>query len=135
MCVCAQSYLSLRDPIDCSPTGSSAHGISQARILEWVVINFSIGSSYLGIEPASLVSPSLSGRFFTTSTIWEDQTKANHLQMEVSILPSPGMVCSVSHHHCPSGDNVNSLSSSFQSALNCWGGGGEHGEASCFLLN
>ena len=73
MCVCAQSYLSLRDPIDCSPTGSSAHGISQARILEWVVINFSIGSSYLGIEPASLVSPSLSGRFFTTSTTWETQ--------------------------------------------------------------
>ena len=33
------------DPMDCSPPGSSAHGISQARILEWVAISFSKGSS------------------------------------------------------------------------------------------
>ena len=33
------------DPIDCSPPGSSAHGISQARILEWFAISFSMGSS------------------------------------------------------------------------------------------
>ena len=31
----------LCDPVDCSPTGSSAHGILQARILEWVAISFS----------------------------------------------------------------------------------------------
>ena len=31
--------------MDCSPPGSSVHGISQARILEWVVISFSRGSS------------------------------------------------------------------------------------------
>ena len=30
----------LRDPIDCSPPGSSAHGIWQARVLEWVAIAF-----------------------------------------------------------------------------------------------
>ena len=38
-CVCsvAQSCHSLSDPMDCSPPGSSVHGISQARILEWVV--------------------------------------------------------------------------------------------------
>ena len=41
----AQSYLSLSDPMDCSPPGSSVHGISQARILEWVAIPFSRGSS------------------------------------------------------------------------------------------
>ena len=29
------------DPMDCSPPGSSVHGISQARILEWVAISFS----------------------------------------------------------------------------------------------
>ena len=31
----------LRDPIDCSPLGSSAHGIFQARALEWGAIAFS----------------------------------------------------------------------------------------------
>ena len=33
------------DPMDCSPPGSSVHGISQASILEWVAISFSRGSS------------------------------------------------------------------------------------------
>ena len=33
------------DPMDCSPSGFSVHGISQARILEWVAISFSRGSS------------------------------------------------------------------------------------------
>ena len=41
----AQSCLTLCDPMDCSPPGSSVHGISQARILEWFVIPFSRGSS------------------------------------------------------------------------------------------
>ena len=42
-------------PVDCSPPGSSVHGILQARILEWVAIPFS--RVYLpdpGIEPRSL---------------------------------------------------------------------------------
>ena len=46
--VCAkslQSSLTLRDPMDCSPPGSSLQGILQTRILEWVVISFSRGSS------------------------------------------------------------------------------------------
>ena len=37
--------LTLCNPRDCSPLGSSVHGILQARILEWVVIPFSKGSS------------------------------------------------------------------------------------------
>ena len=32
---------SLQDPMDCSPPGSSVHGISQAKILEWAAISFS----------------------------------------------------------------------------------------------
>ena len=38
-------HLTLCDPIDCSPPSSSVHGILQARILEWVAISFSRGSS------------------------------------------------------------------------------------------
>ena len=33
------------DPMGCSLSGSSVHGISQARILEWVAVSFSTGSS------------------------------------------------------------------------------------------
>ena len=39
--------------MDCSPPSSSLHGILQARVLEWVAISFSRGSSRPGIEPAS----------------------------------------------------------------------------------
>ena len=35
------SHVRLCDPMDCSPPGSSVHGILQARILEWVAIYFS----------------------------------------------------------------------------------------------
>ena len=41
-----QSWPTLCDPIDCSLPGSSIHGIFQARILEWVAISFSKGSSW-----------------------------------------------------------------------------------------
>ena len=37
----AQLCLTLRDPMDCSPPGSSVHGISQAKVLEWGAIAFS----------------------------------------------------------------------------------------------
>ena len=40
-----QSCPTLCNPMDCSPPGSSVHGILQARILEWVAISFSRGSS------------------------------------------------------------------------------------------
>ena len=40
-----QSCPTLCDPMDCSPPGSSVHGILQGRILEWGAISFSKGSS------------------------------------------------------------------------------------------
>ena len=40
-----QSCLTLCDPMDCSLPSSSVHGILQARVLEWVAISFSRGSS------------------------------------------------------------------------------------------
>ena len=49
----AQSGLTLCDPTDCNLPGSSVHGILQARILEWVAISFSKGSSNPETEPGS----------------------------------------------------------------------------------
>ena len=57
-----QSCTALCNPMDCSPPGSSVHGILQARILEWVDIPFSRGSS----QPRDLTLVScIAGRFFT----------------------------------------------------------------------
>ena len=62
-----QSCLTLCDPMDCSPPGSSVHGILQARILGWVACPPLGDLSNLGMEPSSLMSSELAGRFFTTS--------------------------------------------------------------------
>ena len=40
LCVCAQSCPTLCNSLDCSPPGSSVHGILQAGILEWVAISY-----------------------------------------------------------------------------------------------
>ena len=52
------------DPMDCSPPGSSAHGIFQARVLEWGAIAFSVhinrvmliffNGSYFNVKPSEL---------------------------------------------------------------------------------
>ena len=64
--VASCSVLTLCGSTDCSLPGSSVHGIFQARILEWVVVSSSRGSS----QPRDW-TPALAGRFFTTSTTWE----------------------------------------------------------------
>ena len=59
-----QSCLTLFDPVDCSPPGSSVHGILQARMLEWGAISFSRGSS----PPRDRTQVSCTaGRFFCLS--------------------------------------------------------------------
>ena len=45
LCLVAQSYPTLCDPLDCSPPGSSVHGILQARTSEWVAVPSPRGSS------------------------------------------------------------------------------------------
>ena len=52
-CSVAKSYPTLYDPMDWSSPGSTVHGISQARILEWVAISSSRESSHPGITPES----------------------------------------------------------------------------------
>ena len=58
-------------PMNYSPPGPSVHGIPQARILEWVAMPSSRGSSRPRDETACLTSPALAGRFFTPSAAWE----------------------------------------------------------------
>jgi len=53
------------------PTDYSVHGISQARILEWVAISSYRGFSGPGIEPTSPASAAMAGKLFTTSATWE----------------------------------------------------------------
>ena len=45
--------------MNCSPPGSSVHGIFQARILEWVAVPFCRGSSWPRDRPGSPVAPAL----------------------------------------------------------------------------
>ena len=61
--------------------GSSVHGILQARILEWVTMSSSRGIfPNPRMEPESLESPALAGRFFTSSAPWEArEDKTTHL--------------------------------------------------------
>ena len=57
-----QSCPTLCDPMDCSPTGTSVHGVLQARIQEWVAISFSRESS----QPRDGTQLScIAGRLFT----------------------------------------------------------------------
>ena len=78
LCSDAQSCLSLCDPMDCSPPGSSVHVISQTRILEWVAISFSKGSS----PPRDQTWVScLPGGFFTNWAIREAHWNLRLVQM------------------------------------------------------
>ena len=74
------SHVRLCDPIDCSPPGSSAHGISQARILEWVAFPSPGDLPNPGIGPAS---SALAGGFFTTEPPGNPSSHAVQLKATV----------------------------------------------------
>jgi len=57
--------------MDCSPPGSSVHGIFQTGILERVAYPTAGHLPNPEIEPMSSASPALAGGFFTTSSTWE----------------------------------------------------------------
>ena len=68
LCVCSVASvpcLTLCDPVDCSPPGSSVHGILQAGILEWVAVLSSRIFLTQGSNPCLFKSSALAGRFFT----------------------------------------------------------------------
>ena len=68
----------------CSPIDSSVHGILLGRILEWVAISYSRGSSEPRDETASLTS-SLAGEFFTTRATWEPPYTHTHTHTHTHI--------------------------------------------------
>ena len=71
-CLVTQLCPTLCDPMDCSPQGSSVHGFSQARILEWVAISFSRASSqHRNQTHISCVSCTAGGWILYHCAIWE----------------------------------------------------------------
>ena len=75
------SCVQLCNPMDYSPPGSSVHGILQARILKWVAIPFSRGSS----QPKDQIRVSCnSGRFFTISATRETQNESDSCSLNTN---------------------------------------------------
>ena len=73
--------------MDCSPPGSSVHGIFQARILEWIAISFSRGSSW----PRNWTQVScIAGRFFTDWAMREARSRARISNQSILKEISPG---------------------------------------------
>ena len=79
-CLVVKTYLTLCNPMDCSPPGSSVHGISQARILGWVVISYSRWSSQL--RDWIYVS-CIAGSFFTTEPLGKPRSLEHRKQAKV----------------------------------------------------
>ena len=70
VCGRAQSCPAVCNPMDYSSPGASMHGISQARILEWIAIFYSRGSSQPRDQTVSLISPALASRSFINCATW-----------------------------------------------------------------
>ena len=71
-----------------APPGSFVHGISQGKLLEWIAMLSSRGSSQPRIELMSLMSPALADSLFTTSATWEGPKSLTTCQ---TISPFPGI--------------------------------------------
>ena len=88
--------------MDCSLPGSSINGVFQARVLEWVAISNSRGSSRPRVKPASSELPALAGGLFTTTITWE-ALKPSHFFRKVKGLflvtvSTPQKLSEVSSH-------------------------------------
>ena len=75
-----QLYPTLCDPKDCSPPGSSGHGVSQVRILEWTAISFSRDLPNPGIEPTSPACPALQAGSLSTEPLGKPQRRGTYIQ-------------------------------------------------------
>ena len=96
VCVlCAQSCPTLCNPLDCSPPGSSVHGISQARILEWVAISYPKGSSRPR-DQTSIACISCIGRWILHHcATWKASIKTSTLVFNISFIKVHAIVFNV----------------------------------------
>ena len=79
-------YPGLENSMDCSPPGSSAHGILRARILEWVAYPFSRRSS----QPRNPTGVScIAGRFFTSWAIGKSNFRPSRSHSHLSNRVAP----------------------------------------------
>ena len=82
-CLVAKSCLTLLDPMNYSPLGSSVHGISQARILEWVSISFFRNQTWVSCivrRPLSHQTPTP-----TSSTLPEPGTERHGVSLSTPV--------------------------------------------------
>ena len=88
----ARLCLTLCHPMDCSLPGSSVHGTSQASMLEWVVVSFSLGSSWPRDQTLLSWVSCIAGRFFTIWVIRESQNTGVGCQALLQgIVPTQGL--------------------------------------------
>ena len=77
-----QSCLTLCDPVDYSPPGSSISGILQQEYLSGLPFPPPGDLPHSGIKPVSLMSPALAGGLFTTRTTWEYDDSVKHKSLK-----------------------------------------------------
>ena len=85
-----QSCLTLSNPMDCSPPGSSAHGIFQARVLEWGAIAFSAGRPGVPIHGVTKSLTRLSDFTFTFHFHALEKAMATHSSVLAWRIPGTG---------------------------------------------
>ena len=100
VCVCSVTLVCvwLCDPMDCSLPGSSVHGITQTRILEWVAISSSRESSQPRDRTCISLISCITGGFFTHWSTWEAQSEIWRIQIKgtgLCHLGTPDLTTSV----------------------------------------
>ena len=85
LCVCVQLCLTLHDPMDCRPPDSSVHGIFQARILEWVAVFSSTGSSWPRDWTCISCVSCIAGIFFTAEP-WDPGFSLTSLEQYLRVI-------------------------------------------------
>ena len=92
-CSVSQWWPTLCDPMNCSPPGTSAHGIFQARILGWVAMHSSRGSSWPR-DWTHISDVSCIGRqVLTTRTTWEAQEFSRCVHFKILNLALCFLLC------------------------------------------
>ena len=86
MCARALSHIWLCGPMHCSPPGFSVHGIFQSRILEWIAISFSRGSSQIGDQTHIPCVSCIGRRVLYLCIAWEAQTSPCSVSNEIWFL-------------------------------------------------